>query len=100
VGSASPEQLVQDLQAADRQVSVIADQATAAGVPTDTVQTYVQNQQEQLRIITQAASEPDAAAALQTAQQQAAALSTPEVTQAETQISQALETACPGIAEL
>lgn len=92
-----PSELGQELPVADREVGVIAAQASAAGVPDAVVNTYVSNQQAQFQNLTRALAASDSASAVQAAIEQNSALNTPEVTQAETAIATALRAACPGV---
>ncbi|MFZ4517296.1 MAG: hypothetical protein ACOYOP_02840 [Microthrixaceae bacterium] len=89
----TPEQFTKDLAAARKQVAVVQAQAVVAGASAPAIQLWTQYVNDTLAALEQAAESGDVAAA----EQQVAALTTPQVTQAKTQVGAALTTACPGL---
>lgn len=86
-------QFAKDLAEARKQVSVVQGQAVAAGAPTPAIQLWTQYVNDTIAALEQASEGGDVAAA----EQQLAALTTPQVTQAKTQVGDALQAACPGL---
>ncbi len=89
----TPSEFSEDLAAARKQVSVVQGQAVNAGAPAPAIQLWTQYVNDTLAALEQAAENGDVAAA----EQQVAALTTPQVTQAKTQVGDALQAACPGL---